>query len=164
VDFSSADDSRPRGTLPITDIRADIAPAFRAHGKRYILRSTCAINGETFMQITRRSVLAGAAVATGVTRAAAAEWAPNPHYPDPTVKVLDPSFLKYRPTIVGVERLATGMTWSEGPVWFGDGRYLIWSDIPNNRLMRWDEATGAVGVFREPSNQANGNTRDRQGR
>jgi gluconolactonase len=144
--------------------RADIAPAFRTPGKWYILRSTYAINGDTFMEITRRSVLAGAAVATGVTRAAAAEWAPNPHYPDPTVKVLDPSFLKYRPTIVGVERLATGMTWSEGPVWFGDGRYLIWSDIPNNRLMRWDEATGAVGVFREPSNQANGNTRDRQGR
>jgi gluconolactonase len=116
------------------------------------------------MEITRRSMLAGAAAATGATRTALAEWAPNPHLPDPTIKVLDPSFLKYRPTIVGVERLATGMTWSEGPVWFGDGRYLIWSDIPNNRLMRWDEATGAVGVFRNPSNQANGNTRDRQGR
>jgi gluconolactonase len=114
------------------------------------------------MGMTRRSLLAGAA--TGVASTALAEWAPNPHYPDPTFKVLDPSFLKYRPAIVGVERLATGMTWSEGPVWFGDGRYLIWSDIPNNRLMRWDEATGAVGVFRDPSNQANGNARDRQGR
>src|ERR1700686_4451863 len=115
------------------------------------------------MEFTRRSMLAGAAVATGVTRTALAEWAPNPHLPDPTIKVLDPSFLKYRPNIVGVERLATGMTWSEGPVWFGDGRYLLWSDTPNNRIMRWDEATGAVGVFRSPSNQANGNTRDRQG-
>jgi len=65
---------------------------------------------------------------------------------------------------VGVERLATGLSWSEGPVWFGDGRYLIWSDISNNRMMRWDEATGAVGVFRSPSNHSNGNTRDRQGR
>ena len=115
------------------------------------------------MEITR-SMLAGAAVTTGVAKPAAGDWAPNPNYPDPTIKVLDPSFLKYRPTVVGVERLATGMTWGEGPVWFGDGRYLLWSDIPNNRVMRWDERTGAVDVFREPSNQANGHTRDRQGR
>ena len=81
------------------------------------------------MEITRRSMLAGSAAATGFTGTALADWAPNPRYPDPTIKVLDPSFLKYRPNIVGVERLATGMTWSEGPVWFGDGRYLLWSDI-----------------------------------
>ena len=56
------------------------------------------------------------------------------------------------------------MRWCEGPVWFGDGRYLLWSDIPNNRMMRWDEETGGVSVFRKPSNNANGNTRDRQGR
>ncbi|MBV9202328.1 MAG: SMP-30/gluconolactonase/LRE family protein, partial [Alphaproteobacteria bacterium] len=52
----------------------------------------------------------------------------------------------------------------EGPVWFGDGRYLLWSDIPNNRIMRWDEGTGVTSIFRKPSNHANGNTRDRQGR
>jgi len=63
-----------------------------------------------------------------------------------------------------VKRLFTGALWSEGPVWFDDGRYLLWSDIPNNRILRWDEATGVVSVFREPSNNANGNTRDRQGR
>jgi gluconolactonase len=63
-----------------------------------------------------------------------------------------------------VERLASGTLWGEGPVWFGDGRYLLWSDIPNNRMLRWDEETGAVSVFRKPSNNANGNTRDRQGR
>ncbi len=56
------------------------------------------------------------------------------------------------------------MRWNEGPVWFGDGRYLLWSDIPNNRIMKWEEETGAVSVFRKPSNNANGNTRDRQGR
>ncbi|MEO8498498.1 MAG: SMP-30/gluconolactonase/LRE family protein, partial [Planctomycetota bacterium] len=49
-------------------------------------------------------------------------------------------------------------------VWFGDGRYLLWSDIPNNRIMKWEEETGAVSVFRKPSNNSNGNTRDRQGR
>jgi len=54
------------------------------------------------------------------------------------------------------------MRWAEGPVWFGDGRYYCGGDIPNNRIMRWDEETGTVGVFRHPSNNANGNTRDRQ--
>jgi gluconolactonase len=63
-----------------------------------------------------------------------------------------------------VERLGTGFRWSEGPVWFGDGRYLLWSDIPNDRILRWDEETSAVSVYRKPSNNANGNTRDRQGR
>jgi hypothetical protein len=69
------------------------------------------------MEITRRSILVGVAIAAGVTRTTAAEWAPNPHYPDPSIKVLDPSFAKYRPTVVGIERLATGLAWSEGPVW-----------------------------------------------
>jgi gluconolactonase len=91
-------------------------------------------------------------------------WQPSLRYPDPSVQVLDPSFAKYRLPLAGVERLATGMRWSEGPVYFGDGRYVLWSDIPNNRIMRWDEASGATSVFRQPSNNANGNTRDRQGR
>jgi gluconolactonase len=85
-------------------------------------------------------------------------------YPDPSVQVLDPSFNRYRLVLAAVERLATGFRWSEGPAWFGDQRCLIWSDIPNNRLMRWSETTGRVDVFREPSNNSNGNTRDRQGR
>ena len=85
-------------------------------------------------------------------------------YPDPSVQVLDESFAKYRVFNGAVERLATGFRWAEGPVWFGDARCLLWSDIPNNRIMRWDEETGAVSVFRKPSNFSNGNTRDRQGR
>jgi gluconolactonase len=91
-------------------------------------------------------------------------WQPSERYPDPAVKILHPSFAKYRIAQAAVERLATGFRWCEGPVWFGDGRYLLWSDIPNNRIMKWEEETGAVGVFRKPSNNANGNTRDRQGR
>jgi gluconolactonase len=63
-----------------------------------------------------------------------------------------------------VECRYQGARWSEGPVWFGDGRYLLWSDIPNNRILRWDEATGETGTFRQPSNNANGHTRDREGR
>ena len=91
-------------------------------------------------------------------------WQPNERYPDPAVRVLDPAFAKYRVVLASVERLYTGCRWSEGPVWFGDGRFLLWSDIPNNRILRWDEETGAVSVFRKPTNNANGNTRDRQGR
>jgi len=91
-------------------------------------------------------------------------WQQAERYPDPRVISLDPSFDQYRVAFSVVERLATGFRWAEGPVWFGDGRYLLWSDIPNNQMMRWDEETGAVSVFRKPSNYANGNTRDRQGR
>src|SRR6185295_7992188 len=91
-------------------------------------------------------------------------WQPSGRYPDPAIKVLDPSFLKSRVNSAKVERLGTGYRWSEGPVWFGDGRFLLWSDIPNNAIMKWEEETGAVSVFRKPSNNSNGNTRDRQGR
>ncbi len=91
-------------------------------------------------------------------------WEPSLRYPDPAIQVLDASFNKYRLPLAGLERLATGMRWCEVPVWFGDARCLLWSDIPNNRIMRWDEETGAVSVYRRPSNNANGHTRDRQGR
>ena len=91
-------------------------------------------------------------------------WTPAERYPDPAIQILDPRFAKYRVTLAAVERLYTGCRWAEGPVWFGDGRYLLWSDIPNNRILKWEEETGAVSVFRKPSNNANGNTRDRRGR
>jgi gluconolactonase len=118
------------------------------------------------MKMTRRQVLAAssAAAATCFAHAGFAGWEPSERYPDPRVKSLDPSFNRYRLYNASVERLATGMRWCEGPVWFGDTRCLIWSDIPNNALMRWDEETGAVSIYRKPSNHANGNTRDRQGR
>ena len=85
-------------------------------------------------------------------------------YPDPAVVVLDERFRALRLFSASVEQLATGLRWAEGPVWFGDGRYLLVSDIPANRILRWDECSGAVSVFREPSNCANGHARDRQGR
>jgi len=92
------------------------------------------------------------------------QWVPSTRYPDPCITSLDKRFDKYRVMLTHVERLATGTLWGEGPVWFGDARCVLWSDIPNNRMMRWDEETGSVSVFRKPSNNANGNTRDRQGR
>jgi gluconolactonase len=91
-------------------------------------------------------------------------WQPSAFYPDPAIEILDDSFAPYRVFSAAVERLATGFRWAEGPVWFGDSRSLLWSDIPNDRILRWSEETGAVEVFRRPSNFANGNTRDRQGR
>src|SRR5436305_3894332 len=118
------------------------------------------------MQITRRHLLAGASALTAMTVSgnASGRWEPSERYPDPSVQVLDPSFNKYRLLLASVERIATGMRWCEGPVYMGDWRCLLWSDIPNNRIMRWDEETGRVSVYRKPSNNANGNTRDRQGR
>ena len=94
----------------------------------------------------------------------AGDWKPSTRYPDPSVISIDPRFDGLKLPLAGVERLATGCRWSEGPIWFGDGRYLLWSDIPNNRILRWDEVTGQVSAYREPSNFANGQTRDRQGR
>ncbi|HTP96434.1 MAG TPA: SMP-30/gluconolactonase/LRE family protein [Burkholderiales bacterium] len=118
------------------------------------------------MEMNRRSFLAAGSALAAVTAVphALAEWQPSQRYPDPLVRSIDPSFDRYRLLLAKVERIAAGMRWCEGPVWFGDGRYLLWSDIPNNRIMRWDEETGRVSVFRKPSNNANGNTRDRQGR
>jgi gluconolactonase len=80
------------------------------------------------------------------------------------VEVLDPSFEECLIGHARVERLWTGARWSEGPVWFAAGRYLLWSDIPNNRILRWDETDGSVSTFRQPSNNSNGHTVDRQGR
>src|ERR1700680_3503407 len=92
-------------------------------------------------------------------------WQPSLLYPDPAIITLDPRFERIRPPFnASVERLYLGCRWSEGPVWFGDGRFLLWSDIPNDRILKWEEETGAVSVFRKPSNNSNGNTRDRQGR
>ena len=108
------------------------------------------------------AVLAAAAAPRAFSQSA--PWNPSQRYPDPLVRIVDPSFGRYRLGLAKVERIASGMRWCEGPVWFGDGRYLLWSDIPNNRIMKWEEETGRVSVFRKPSNNANGNTRDRQGR
>jgi len=119
------------------------------------------------MRSDRRDILQGAAaMATGsLAGPALAEWTPSLRYPDPSVQSLDKRFDKYRiATNANVERLYTGCRWSEGPAWFGDQRLLVWADIPNNRMLKYDEASGEVGVFRYPSNYANGSTRDRQGR
>ncbi len=80
------------------------------------------------------------------------------------IVVLDPRFKTCFAGHVRVERLWTGARWAEGPAWFAAGRYLVWSDIPNNRMMRFVEPSGEVSVFRERSNNSNGNSVDNQGR
>ena len=90
-------------------------------------------------------------------------WQQSESYPDPRIEVLDPRFAPLILPHAAVERLYTGTRWSEGPVWFGDRNCLIWSDIPNDRLLRYDAADGQVSEERR-GGFANGNTRDRQGR
>jgi gluconolactonase len=89
---------------------------------------------------------------------------PNVYFTDPDVLSVDPLFDNYRQPNAPIQRLWTGALWSEGPAWSSVGRYLVWSDIPNNRQMRWTEDDGHVSVFRSPSNNSNGNTFDFQGR
>jgi gluconolactonase len=122
------------------------------------------------MELSRRTFLktAGAAATlTAVPGIALADRWGGPtavRLPDPLVQVLDDRFLKYRLTLAVVERLWTGCRWAEGPVWFGDWRAVLWSDIPNDRMLKFDEETGKVSIFRKPANYANGNARDNQGR
>lgn len=79
-------------------------------------------------------------------------------------EVIEPEFAECFVGHARVERLWTGARWSEGPVWFAAGLYLLWSDIPNNRILRYDDTDGSVSTFRQPSNNSNGHTVDRQGR
>ena len=82
----------------------------------------------------------------------------------PHIEVLDPSFAKLCLLNSHYETLWSAGRWTEGPVYFGDGRYLLFSDIPNNRIIRYDETDGSTSVWRTPSRNSNGQTRDRQGR
>lgn len=125
-----------------------------------------------FRPNSRRSFVLGVATATatagafvgGAASAQTFAFRPNQRYPDAAVQILDPSFAKYRIYSSSVEQLASGMRWAEGPVYFPAGRYLLVSDIPNNRIMKFDETDDSFSVFRSPANFANGNARDRQGR
>jgi len=85
-------------------------------------------------------------------------------YPDPDVIAIDPSFNNLRVNNTAIHRLWTGGMWSEGPAWCSQGKYLVWSDVPMGVQRRWIEDDGRVTVFRNPSNNSNGNTFDFQGR
>ncbi len=85
-------------------------------------------------------------------------------YPDPDIVALDPRFRRYIVNNTVIRRLHFGTLWAEGPAWNGVGRYLVWSDIPNNVQLRWIEDDGRVTTFRAPSGNSNGNTFDFEGR
>jgi gluconolactonase len=82
----------------------------------------------------------------------------------PSFEVLDGRFRRLVFPNVHVEKLWTGSRWAEGPAWFAAGRYLVWSDIPNDRVLRWDDTDGSVSVFRQPASNSNGHTVDLEGR
>ena len=128
------------------------------------------------MSIDRRSFLMTSLGALALAPAAAQQkisGTPTPRtwsgdqlvqYPDPDVVALDNRFRRYMVGNTVIQRLFTGTLWAEGVAWNGVGRYLVWSDIPNNRQMRWIEEDGRVTVFRSPSGFSNGNTFDFEGR
>lgn len=91
-------------------------------------------------------------------------WTPSQRYPDHRIRAITAEFDQYCLPLAKIERLATGYRWCEGPVWFGDSRTLLWSDVPGDCMYRWDEQSGDVQVYRKPSGNANGNFRDTQGR
>ncbi len=113
----------------------------------------------------RRAFLAMAGAATGLAQTPR-DWSNTQpvRYPDPDVVALDPSFAKYQLFNAAIYRHYVGTKWAEGPAWCAEGRYLVWSDIPNNRQMRFLEEDEHVAVFRNPSRYSNGNTFDFQGR
>jgi len=117
--------------------------------------------------ISRRTVL-GTALAMGASRQAfGREYGPNAEpvgYPDPDIISLDKRWDKIKLGNTPIVRLHTGMMWAEGPAWNGAGRYLVWSDIPNDHQLRWINDDGHVSVIRHPSGYSNGNTFDLQGR
>ncbi len=113
---------------------------------------------------TRRSFLASSLAFAGT--AFARDWSgQNPvRYPDEDIVAIDPSFKKYKLGNTAIQRVHTGCLWAEGTAWNSVGKYLIWSDIPNNVQLRWLEEDGHVSKFRSPVGNSNGNTFDFEGR
>src|SRR4051812_26802211 len=89
---------------------------------------------------------------------------PTTYFTDPDIVTVDRVFNNYVLANAAITRLWTGGLWCEGPAWSAQGQYLVWSDIPNNRQLRWLEDDGRVSVFRHPSSNSNGNTFDYEGR
>jgi gluconolactonase len=113
-----------------------------------------------------RGALGGATLAAGLRAQEPRDWTGQTpvRYPDPDILALTNGFRRYMLFNTVIRRLHTGTLWAEGPAWSGVGRYLVWSDIPNNVQLRWIEEDGRVTVFRSPSGFSNGNTFDFEGR
>jgi gluconolactonase len=122
----------------------------------------------TSTKIGRRAFIAGVAATAAVTASGQQRDyrrdGPPVRYPDPDILVLDKRFAQYKIGNTPIRRLHAGMLWAEGPAWNAVGRYLVWSDIPNNVQHRWLDEDGHVSIFRNPANNSNGNTFDWEGR
>jgi gluconolactonase len=116
--------------------------------------------------LSRTIATAAVAAMSPVVSAADRDWTGKTpvRYPDPDLISLDPRFDKYLIGNTPIQRLHVGSLWAEGCIWSGEGRYLLWSDIPNNRQYRWLDEDGHVSVFRSPAGNSNGNTFDFEGR
>ena len=114
----------------------------------------------------RRAFLAAGLASASAGLLAQERWSGGGivRYPDPDIVTLDPRFDRYLIGNTPIQRLHTGTLWAEGPAWNAVGRYLVFSDIPNDRQLRWLDETGSVSTLREPSGFSNGNTFDFQGR
>src|SRR5262249_46538642 len=143
-------------------------PAPKSRGGGLMMDAKRALDRRSFLGAATAAVASAAAVTV-------APKAAHPHdrdcaaqstvrYPDPDVVVLDPRFAKYKIGNPAIQRLHTGMAWAEGPAWSSGGRYLVWSDIPNDLQLRRTDENGVVSVFRDPAGNSNGNTFDFEGR
>ena len=134
--------------------------------KLSIQTTECSTNSEKTNSATRRSFLTSLGLATVSVPLMARDWTgvEPVRYPDPDIVVLDKRFAKYKLGNAPIQRLHTGMLWAEGPAWNAVGKYLLWSDIPNDIQLRWLNENGAVSKFRNPSGNSNGNTFDWKGR
>jgi gluconolactonase len=145
------------------DIHAPSADLTRRGLLRNFGLAASALLAPSLLSAQRETTAEPSSIVSSPPRDFAPDAPPLP-YPDPDVLVVDRSFNAVRQFNSPILRLWTGALWSEGPAWSSQGRYLVWSDIPNNRQLRWLEDDGRVTVFRAPSNNSNGNTFDFQGR
>src|SRR5579864_5810741 len=155
---------------PVASFRVQPWPGFTPRKESTMIQAG---NSTARTGIDRRTLLtSAAAAATGAVLAGATpaqqhrDWsgAQPVRYPDADIVVLDKRFAKYKIGNTPIQRLVTGMLWAEGTAWNGVGKYLVWSDIPNNVQMRRLEEDGHISIFRNPSGYSNGNTFDWQGR
>ncbi len=150
--------------------RAEPSEQERALSRRTLIKAVgvgagaLAVSRVALAQDAGMGPVAPPSTVTSPPRDFSPEGAPTTYFWDPDVIAVDPSFNSLAQPNSAIQRLWTGALWAEGPAWSGEGRYLVWSDIPNNRQMRWIEDDGHVSVFRYPSNNSNGNTFDFQGR
>lgn len=132
-------------------------------GRRHLLLT---LAGAAWVPLIARPAWAQSSGEPVTSRPSERDWSGNHpvRYPDPDIITLDPRFRQCIQFNAPLQRLHTGTLWAEGPAWNGVGRYLVWSDIPNDRQMRWIEDDGRVTAFRQPANNSNGNTFDFEGR